>query len=213
MANLSIVIELQDMCPVSSMEDVKAVFREELGQEMEDLVQSFDPVPVGSASLAQVDLYCFSKKNSNSYQVHRATLKDGVDVAIKIQHRSLERFAAIDMEVTAFAVHWIGRIFPEFQLTWLADEMKANLPKELDFRVEAANAARLRSYFANETSPLAVPKVLQATRRVLLMEFIRGARIDDIEYMVQHGISPTKVSRALTEIFQAMIFRYGFVHW
>lgn len=73
---------LHDDAPQSSLDDIHAVVEEELGSPVEELFLSFEDKPLGAASLAQV---------------HKATLMDGRTVAVKVQHRYVQKNAAIDM--------------------------------------------------------------------------------------------------------------------
>lgn len=59
------------------------------------------------------------------------------------------------------------RVFPDFEFTWLGEEMRENLPKELDFVNEAANAARLEADFEHVQTSLYIPKILFASKRVM----------------------------------------------
>lgn len=82
------------------------------------------------------------------------------------------------MKTTIFALKWVKKIFPDFEFTWLGEEMKENLPKELDFTHEAANTERARTNFADlRKTSLYIPDVVSATKRTLVMEFIEGARV------------------------------------
>ena len=88
-----------------------------------------------------------------------ARLKDGRKVAVKVQHRALRRMA--EGEITAVerllqAVRWLQ---PDFGFQWLVDEMKLNLPKELDFRMEADNADRCRALLRGFGAQVVVPQV------------------------------------------------------
>jgi aarF domain-containing kinase len=89
--------------------------------------------------------------------------------------------------------------------------MQENLPKELDFRVEASHALRLAELFKDDTT-LKVPDVYSADERVMVMEFIHGARIDDRGYLERNRIDPLIVSHRFQDIFSRMIFVEGFVH-
>jgi ABC1 atypical kinase-like domain len=60
----------------------------------------------------------------------------------------------------------VKKLFPEFEFTWLGEEMRENLPKELNFVHEASNAEHLASDFGNVSTSLYVPKVLYASKRV-----------------------------------------------
>ena len=81
--------------------------------------------------------------------------------------------------MTSFSLACVKFWFPEFEFTWLGDEMKQNLPREMNFvDVEAPNSRRLAADFSkHKKTALYVPDVLLATKRTLVMEFIEGARV------------------------------------
>lgn len=191
---------LQDRCPTTSLADLDAMLKLDLGQSLNDLFAEFDPEPLGIASLAQV---------------HRGVLRSGPhagrEVAIKLQHPYLEQFAQIDISTVSFLVVAIKTIFPSFSFDWLAAQMRENLPKELDFRVEASNARHLAHLFSDDPI-LKVPEIYDAHKRVMIMEFIHGARLDDRDFLAKHGIDPLRISHHFSEIFSRMIFKEGFVH-
>jgi predicted unusual protein kinase regulating ubiquinone biosynthesis (AarF/ABC1/UbiB family) len=107
---------------------------------------------------------------------------------------------------------WIKHWFPEFEFTWLGEEMRENLPKEMDFIHEASNAARAKVDFEHVRSSLYIPEVITATKRVLIMEYIQGARVDDLAYLAEHGIDRNKVALELSRIFSRMVFLNGWFH-
>jgi aarF domain-containing kinase len=82
------------------------------------------------------------------------------------------------------------------------------LPNELDFEIEAHNIRRVRTYFSQlrETLPLIVPSVLWAKRRIIVMEYLPGARLDDLDFLDRNKISRDEVSASLARIFNEMIF-------
>ncbi|KAI9145731.1 ABC1 family-domain-containing protein [Paraphysoderma sedebokerense] len=192
---------LQDRCDPTATEDLEKLFQNDLGKSIDDLFIYFNPIPIGVASLAQV---------------HQATLHNGQEVAVKIQHPHLQIFATIDIATCSGLVNLIRFLFPEFEFGWLADEMKDNLPKELDFEHESGNAGRVQMNFDKSSGRhhlnLKIPEVMWAYKRVLCMEFAKGGRIDDLEYYRRHHINPAQVSSELTSIFSSMIFLHGFVH-
>lgn len=191
---------LQDRCPTTPLSEIDLMLQQDLGQSIDELFSSFDPKPLGVASLAQV---------------HKATLRSGPfagrEVAVKFQHPNLEHFATIDIATVSNLVEVVRTVFPSFEFSWLADQMKENLPKELDFKVEAENAARLATLFADHPL-LKVPEVYWAHKRAMAMEFIHGSRIDDASYLAKHNIDPHRVSYHFADIFSRMIFKEGFVH-
>lgn len=199
---------LQNAAPQSPIEDVERVFQEDFeGRGIADLFEEFETEPIGAASLAQV---------------HRAKLKDGGGaVAIKIQHHSIGAYAEVDMFVVSLAVQAIKYAFPDFEFDWLAEEMRANLPKELDFIQEAHNSERVLANFRGNASryrgvldSIKIPHVFwkHTTTRVLTMEYCPGAKVTDVNFMQQNGIDPYMVAQRLAQIFSEMIFIHGFVH-
>lgn len=147
--------ELQDQCPPSSIESLNELFLSDAGQSLDALFSSFDPVPVGVASLAQV---------------HRAVLREtGQEVAVKIQHPALDDFTAVDVKTVSATVKWVKRMFSDFEFDWLAAEMENSLPKEMDFTHEAENANKVRKLFSSK-KVLKIPRIYRAQRRILIME-------------------------------------------
>jgi len=107
---------------------------------------------------------------------------------------------------------WIKHWFPDFEFTWLGEEMRENLPKEMDFVQEASNAAQARDDFKHTRTSLYIPEVVLATKRVLIMEYIQGGRVDDLAYLARHSIDRNKVALELARIFNRMVFINGWFH-
>ncbi|KAF4551791.1 ABC4-like protein [Elsinoe fawcettii] len=189
-------IPLQDKCPVSSFESVQKMVVQDTGKPLEEYFSDFNQRPIGAASLAQV---------------HIAHLKDtGEEVAVKIQHPALDEWAEMDLALTRFSFNTLKRWFPEYDLTWLSDEMQESLPKELDFREEGRNAKIAKEYFSHHPElPVVIPEVMWAQRRILVMEYVTGRRPDDLDYLDSNNISRDEVSAALARIFNEMIFGRG----
>lgn len=76
----------------------------------------------------------------------------------------------------------VKRYFPTFEFSWLGEELATNLPLEMDFVHEARNTAKVTANFdkipKGKTS-VYVPEVLRATPRTLVMEYVKGARVDE----------------------------------
>uniref|UniRef100_A0A915PQY3 ABC1 atypical kinase-like domain-containing protein n=1 Tax=Setaria digitata TaxID=48799 RepID=A0A915PQY3_9BILA len=177
---------LHSRAPESRLGEVRQVLEEDLNAKLEDIFVDFNASPRGSASLAQV---------------YRAVLrKNNEEVAVKVQHIHA---------LTGLA----SRLFPDFHFLWLVDEMKRNLPRELDFRVEAANAKKLREMFSH-LDYLKIPKIYEeyTTERVLTMEYCDGAQINDISYFTKNSINRYDICRKLGAVFSEMIFINGYVH-
>ncbi|TID29641.1 hypothetical protein CANINC_001760 [Pichia inconspicua] len=194
------MICLQSECPESTVEDIKQMFENDTGIKFDNYFSHFDSTPIGVASLAQV---------------HKATLREtGQEVAVKLQHPSLAKFVPLDVALTKFVFDMMYKVFPDYPLTWLGDEMQESIFVELDFRYEAKNAKKTQDYFKEylSSTALKVPEVYTAKRRVLIMEFIGGARLDNLNYIDGHHISRAEVCGCLAHIFNNMIFKSGFVH-
>ncbi|KAI5123928.1 hypothetical protein M0805_006345 [Coniferiporia weirii] len=189
---------LQDQCHPTAYEDIEKLFLADIGKPIEELFDEFDPVPLGVASLAQVHL-----------ARHRET---GHRVAVKLQHPHLIEFCDVDMKTVEISLRWIKRWFPDFEFSWLGEEMRENLPKEMDFVHEASNAARTANDFKNIRTSLYIPQVVSASKRVLVMEFIEGGRADDLEYLAEHNIDRNAVALEVQRIFCRMVHLNGWFH-
>ena len=193
----STMIPLQDQCPQSSMAEIEQMFQRDMDCTIDEMFSEFDPSPVGVASLAQV---------------HIARLrKTGEKVAVKVQHPSLREFVPLDIFMTQTVFELMRKVFPEYPLTWLGDEMQSSIYVELDFTNEAQNAERTSQYFQKHQNltALRVPQIVSAIPRILIMEYVAGARLDNLEYMKKHKIKPQEVSSCLAHIFNDMIFSPG----
>ncbi|PPQ67319.1 hypothetical protein CVT25_005903 [Psilocybe cyanescens] len=189
---------LQDKCEPTLYEDLETLFLNDMGAPISELFDDFDPEPIGVASLAQVHI-----------GRHKAS---GQTVAVKLQHPHLAEFCDVDMEMVDATLGWIKCWFPSFEFSWLGEEMRTNLPKEMDFVHEADNASRTTIDFANVRTSLYIPKVVLATKRVLVMEYIQGGRVDDLKYLAAFDIDRNKVAIELSRIFNQMVFVNGWFH-
>lgn len=184
--------------PTSTWADVREVVETDLGVPLESVFASFNTTPVASASLAQV---------------HQATLHDGQRVAVKVQHAGLRETSEVDVRAIEFLTDIVVRVFPDWQYTWLVEEIKANLPLELDFRNELANMKRCAKHFAGDPHvvvPTEVPAL--CSPRVLTMSFEDGVYIHHKDKVEAMGVDPADVSRLVSEVFCRQIFLLGDVH-
>lgn len=190
---------LHSNAPQNPIEDMYKVIRQDLKRPPEEIFEYFDPIPLGTASLAQV---------------HRAKLrKSGEMVAVKIQHPYVKGNSLVDIKTMEMAVIVLARIFPDFKIKWLVDESKRNLPMELDFLNEGRNADKIRRQF-EKYEWLRVPKIYWelSTPRVLVMEYVEGGQVNDLDYMLKNNIDPLTVSNRIGQLYSEMIFNTGFVH-
>ena len=184
--------------PTSPFNEVQATIESALGRPIEEVFISLSPVPIASASLAQV---------------HFGVLTSGEEVAVKVQHRFLKHTVASDIRAVKWivkAVHWLA---PAFDYNWLADEMSVSLPKECDFMIEAANADKARALFAGRDD-LLIPRIYYqySSPMVLVMERMRGVHVSDVKAIEAMDLQLSEVSTVVSEVFSEMMFVHGFVH-
>lgn len=157
----------EPMCmkaPTTSFEDVRAIIELETGKKLEDMFSEFAEKPLASASLGQV---------------HKARLRsNGQIVAVKVQHVLIKEQVPGDLRMIEIAVDCAKKLFPDFKYGWLAEEFRAKLPLELDFRKEARNCIRCKEMFKNNKR-VKVPDVYEeyTTERVLTMSFETGISV------------------------------------
>lgn len=189
---------LYSNAPQNSIEEVFKVIQEELKKSPDDIFEYFDKKPLGTASLAQV---------------HKAILKNGQIVAVKVQHPYVKCNAKVDLICMEILMNIMAYIYPDFKVKWLFDESKKNLPAELDFINEAYNTEQVAKHF-KKYSWLKIPNIKWefSTSRVLVMDFLEGACITDLNYMKNHNINRYDVSNKLGQLYSEMIFNTGFVH-
>lgn len=186
--------------PHSSFESVCNVVEGELGHSPLLLFDEFEPIPIASASLAQV---------------HRAS-RDGKQYAVKVQHEGLAESAHVDMMVITKLVEFVHKIFPEFDYEWLTKEMNVTLPQELNFHCEKSNIEKtanlLKSFI--ECGDVVVPTVdvELSGRTVLTMSFEEGCYVTNKNKMKEWNINTVQIAETISKVFCAQIFRHGFVH-
>ncbi|XP_037819172.1 aarF domain-containing kinase 1 [Lucilia sericata] len=189
---------LHSNAPQNPIEDLYKVIKHDLKRNPEDIFDNFEREPLGTASLAQV---------------HKATLKTGEVVAVKVQHPYVKGNSRVDMKTMELAVKALALIFPDFKIQWLVDESKKNLPIELDFLNEGKNAEKVQKQFL-KYNWLKIPKIYwdYCSPRVLVMEFLEGGQVTDLEYIRKNHIDPVTVSNKIGQLYSEMIFNTGFVH-
>lgn len=206
------LVTLCDQAPATPYNVIRAVLEKELDQNLDELFESFDVDPLGSASIAQV---------------HRARLKgDKKDVVVKVQHPGVQELMMTDIHnLQAFALY-LQKIDIKFDIYSLTKEIEKQIGYEFNFLREADAMNRIRRflYENNKKSPVMVPQVIRdiVTRRVLVMEYIDGTPILKLgDEMAKRGISPDgkiaavarqNILKSLSLAYGQMILRSGFFH-
>jgi ubiquinone biosynthesis protein len=190
---------LQDRLPPFGFRRVKATVEAELGKPLADVFTAFDEVPVAAASVAQV---------------HRATLRDGREVAVKVLRPGVRRQVERDKAI----------LLGGARLAALLPSARANDPvghtrhfvdaicDQTDLRIEAANYRRFRDNFAGRPG-VAFPEVMEdlCGERVLTMQFVRGTKIDELPASMA-AARKAKVAEIVRMTMIQMCFDDGFLH-
>ena len=158
--------ELQDRLPPRPFDEIVARIRAEFGRGPDELFTAFDPVPLATASLAQV---------------HVAVLPDGRKVAVKAQHSDIERTARADLDTIRRLLAVVQFFTGVRGLESYHPEISQMIAEELDFTKEAANIERVAANFAGDAT-VRFPRVVgdRSSRRVLTTEFVEGTKITDV---------------------------------
>ena len=193
--------QLQDRLPPFPFAQAKQTIEQDLGRPLASLYASFDEQPVAAASIAQV---------------HFAVDTEGREVAVKVLRPNVRAEFARDIDFLEWAAAMaygylprLRRLKPVEVVRTFADTVRL----EMDLRYEAAAAQELAENFANDPW-FRVPVVdwSRTSERVLTLERVTGARVDDRAAVLAMGVDPITVVKAAAEAFFKMVFHHGFFH-
>lgn len=193
--------KLHDRVNPLPFETIEQVLKEEFGNQLYEYFQSFDPVPLGSASIAQV---------------HKAKLKNGAEVVIKVQRPGIVLTINEDLNVLYFLAGLLETYLEEtrpFNPVGIVDEYFKTLDLETNFVVEGNNIRRFAQNFASDLH-IKIPKVYMeyTTERVLTMEALTGIPVSSEEALKQPGVVPEELVRRGLKAYLKMVFSDGLFH-
>ncbi|CAN5322133.1 AarF/ABC1/UbiB kinase family protein [soil metagenome] len=193
--------KLQDKVPPFSYAKAKQIIESDSGKRLDEMFDYFSEKPLASASIGQV---------------HRATLKDGTDVVVKVQRPEVKDTVERDLSILKEAVGRADRYLKRQGLLNAEDVVRAferSMSKELDYRNEARNIERFRNMYKDYTN-FYIPKVYKeyTTERMLVIEYVSGCKITDVAQIKAWGLSPKKVVENGMNIYLTMIFEHGHFH-
>ena len=177
------------------------IMEEELGAPIKKIFETIEPLPVASASIAQV---------------YKGVLKNKMPVAIKVQRPLIKQKIKLDLVLMKVLAQQAVKSYPElanFNLVGFVEDFGAIMMKELDFVNEASNMMRFSEMFKDDLSCY-IPRVYNqyTTHNLLIMEWVEGLRPDDIKGMHQNGYDTKKIAENGTHVIIKMILKYGFFH-
>jgi ubiquinone biosynthesis protein len=193
--------KLQDNVAPFAFESVKAIIEKDTGKKLEDVFAAFNEKPLASASIGQV---------------HKAKLKDGKEVVVKIQRPEVKGQVESDLAILVDAVNRADRYLRKQGIMNAPDLVRSferSMNKELDYRNEARNLERFRSLYKDYKN-FYIPKAFKeyCTENMLVMEFVSGAKISDVAQMRAWGLDPRKVAENGMDIYLTQIFEFGIFH-
>lgn len=193
--------KLQDKVPPVAWEEVEKVLREELAHPLAEIFDEINTEPLAAASLAQV---------------HQAKLTTRERVVIKVQRPNILRTLKTDLEI----IHDIARYLQNhtplgqvYNLVEIAEDFADTLNSELDYVSEGRNADRFRESF-KDNEGVHIPYVYwqHTTKRVLVLEYIEGIKIDNIKAIDAAGCDRQKIASNAAQMIIQEVLQDGFFH-
>ena len=192
--------QLQDQLPGFDGDEAMELIEKDLNKEIDEIFSKIDKNPISAASLGQV---------------HKAILKDGNTVAVKVQRPGLREQITLDLYIVRNIALWlknnIGLIRSD--LVALIDELGKRVFEEMDYINEADNAEKFR-IMHEQNIKIAVPKIYQefTSRRVLTMEWIDGTKLTNLEDVKKLGIDPDEMIEIGVQCSLEQLLEHGFFH-
>jgi predicted unusual protein kinase regulating ubiquinone biosynthesis (AarF/ABC1/UbiB family) len=187
---------LHDRVPPRPYTTIAPLLRQELGRAPETVFGQFEREPIAAASLAQV---------------HRARLRSGEEVAVKVQYPDILEIVRADLWGLGIVKRAVAHLLPTLNVAEIIDDLRATIPQELDFMHEGQNAERVAANFAGNTS-VVIPRIFWefTTRRVLTMEFIDGIKVTDTEALQEAGVDLKALCQLFLRTYFEQIMIQGF---
>lgn len=195
------LVKLRDNVAPMDITIVKSVIEKEYQKEISDIFLDFDDTPLGSASIAQV---------------HKATLKDGRQIVVKVQRPHIYEMMERDISLIRKAVKILKLndvLGSVVDLNIVLDEFWHTAKEEMDFLNEAHYAKRF-SYLHQDIQYISAPEIIDeySTSKVLVMEYIDGYEIDDRMTLKEAGYDLKEIAAKLAENYIKQIVDDGFFH-
>ena len=193
--------KLQDNVPPFAFSEAKETIETEFGSPLEELFDFFDELPFASASIGQV---------------HKAGLKDGEMVAVKVQRPGIKKIIEVDLEIMLHLAMLVERNIKEIALyrpVKIIEEFARTLEKEIDYTIEATSMERFARHFLNDPTTY-IPKVFRdmTTEHVLTMELVDGIKVSEIDRLEGAGLNRKTITVRGADFYLKQVFDFGFFH-
>jgi predicted unusual protein kinase regulating ubiquinone biosynthesis (AarF/ABC1/UbiB family) len=199
---LAVLASLQDEVPAEPFSHIVSVIEEELEQPIDQLFSSIETKATAAASLGQV---------------HKAVLASTAEeVAVKVQRPNIEQLVRMDLGSLKFVIRVITRFVDTgsfIDLKGVYQEFERTVSEEIDYVREAANCTRFHEMFADDPT-IYIPVVYDdySTRRVLVLEWIDGIKINDYAGLEAAGVDRLEVAKRTVAAYFHQFFEEGFFH-
>ena len=193
--------KLQDEVPPFPFSEASKAIETEFGSPPGELFDFFDETPFASASIGQV---------------HKAGLKDGEIVAIKVQRPGIKNIIEIDLEIMLHLATLMERHIEEMSLyrpVKIVEEFARTLEKEIDYTIEATSMERFARHFLDDPT-IYIPKVFRdkTTEHVITMELVSGIKISEIDRLEEAGLDRKTITARGVDFYLKQVFDFGFFH-
>jgi ubiquinone biosynthesis protein len=193
--------KLQDRAPEVPIEEIHNIIKTELPSAISELLEYFNPVPIASASMAQV---------------HRATLRGGKEVVLKIQRPGIRETILSDIAILKSLVSIIDKFFPQYsvyQPEELVKMFEDSITEELSFLSEANNLEHFQKMFRNNKD-VYIPLIYRelCTDNIICMEYVDGYKITDLKNLKNFGITGEQLALRGISLYFEQVFEHGFFH-
>jgi len=193
--------KLQDNVPSFPYPEARQIIESEIGRPLEDIFQHFENTPLAAASIGQV---------------HRAQLKDGEEVVVKVQRPGIRKIIEVDLEIMLHLASLMERHLEELQVhrpVRIVQEFARTLEKEIDYTIETSHIERFARQSMDDPT-VYVPKVFRdtTTERILTMEYIDGIKASEIDRIEREGLDRKIITARGADLILRQIFDYGFFH-
>jgi ubiquinone biosynthesis protein len=193
--------KLQDDVPPFSYDEVVTAIRLESGRDLDDLFSLFEPVPIAAASIAQV---------------HRARLRSGEEVVVKIRRPGIQEQVETDIEALMLLAMVAERHLSNSEIydpTGQVRELARTIRREMDLTLEGRTIERFAASFADDPT-LYFPKVYWdvSSKAMLTMEYIEGIKVSETEELLRAGMDLKLIAKRGADAFVKMVLVNGFFH-
>ena len=178
-----------------------SLIEKELGAPIDEIFSEFNTTPLAAASIGQV---------------YEGRLRSGDEVIVKIRRPYIENKIKLDIYLLKHLARSFAKRYPELaavNIVGLIDEFSATILKELDYTLEASNIYRVQTMFKDDPT-VHIPLVYSryCTKRLLVMERIRGIAPDDPPALRAAGLDTHRIAVNGADMLLTMILRHGFFH-